>query len=62
MVTIPITNDTIVEDVEEFLGRLSLITTGVNVQLSPRDTEVEIIDDNDGKCVFYSKLVTIEIQ
>ena len=49
--TIPITNDTTVEDVEEFLGRLTLVTTGVNVQLSPRDTEVEIIDDNDGKCV-----------
>ena len=50
VVTIPITDDTIVEDVEEFLGRLSLVTTGVSVQLSPQDTKVQIIDDNDSKC------------
>ena len=56
MVTIPITDDTTVEDVEAFLGRLSLVTTGVSVQLSPQETEIVITDD-DGKLMAYSSFV-----
>ena len=45
-VTIPITDDNIDEAVEQFLGRLTLETSGVSVQLSPQETEVQIIDDD----------------
>jgi len=47
-VTIPIIDDNINEAIEQFLGHLTLVTSGVNVQLSPQQTEVQIIDD-DGK-------------
>ena len=46
-VSIPITDDDIVESVERFLGQLTLVTTGVMVQLSPQETEVFIFDLND---------------
>ena len=47
-VRIPITDDDIVENVERFLGQLTLVTTGVMVQLSPQETEI-LINDNDSK-------------
>ena len=47
-VAISITDDNIDEVIEQFLGHLTLVTSGVNVQLSPQQTEVQIIDD-DGK-------------
>ena len=45
-VSIPITDDDIVESVERFLGQLTLVTTGVMVQLSPQETEILIIDND----------------
>jgi len=45
-VTIPITDDNIDEAIEQFLGSLTLVTSGVSVQLSPQQTEVRIIDDD----------------
>ena len=45
-VAIPITDDNIDEAIEQFLGRLTLVTSGVSVQLSPQQTEVRIIDDD----------------
>ena len=44
--SIPITNDDILESVERFLGQLTLVTTGVMVQLSPQETEILIIDND----------------
>ena len=57
-VRIPITDDDIVESMERFLGQLTLVTTGVMVQLSPQETEILIID-NDGmyKCGSLSMLI-----
>ena len=48
LVSIPITDDDIVESVERFLGQLTLVTTGVMVQLSPQETEILINDVGDG--------------
>ena len=44
--SILITDDDIVESVERFLGQLTLVTTGVLVQLSPQETEILIIDND----------------
>ena len=51
--SIPITNDDIVESVERFLGQLTLVTTGVMVQLSPPETEIFIFDLNDSMLQLY---------
>ena len=45
-VRIQIINDSYDETVERFLGQLTLVTTGVMVQLSPQETEILIIDDD----------------
>ena len=47
-VAIPITDDNIDEAIEQFLGRLTMVTSGVSVILSPDQATVQIIDD-DGK-------------
>ena len=56
-VTIPISDDNIGENLEYFLGRLTLLASDVTVQLSPQEVQVQIIDD-DGKwfniCMYVS--------
>ena len=44
--SIPITDDDILESMERFLGQLTLVTAGVMVQLSPQETEILIIDND----------------
>ena len=46
-VTIQITNDEIDENLENFFANLELVPTDLDVNLSPEQTEIEIID-NDG--------------
>ena len=58
-VAISITDDNIDEVIEQFLGHLTLVTSGVNVQLSPQQTEVQIIDD-DGNIFFMSSAMPEE--
>ena len=53
--TIPITDeDNIVEEIEEFLVRLSLAdsSSDVDVELNPADATVQIVD-NDGKILVH---------
>ena len=56
-VTIPISDDNIDENLEHFLGRLTLLASDVTVQLSPQEVQVQIIDNN-GKwfniCMYIS--------
>ena len=46
-VQIPIVNDDIYEEVEQFFARLTVPITGVDVLLSPDSASITIID-NDG--------------
>lgn len=46
-VSIPITNDRVYEpDLEQFLGRLGLVTPGVDVTIMPAEATVTINDDD----------------
>lgn len=46
-VEIPIVDNLVREDIEQFFARLSLITTGTDTQLNPNEATIQIID-NDG--------------
>ena len=48
-VTIPIVNDNIDETIEQFFITITLVTTDVNVEISPEQTTIQINDD-DGDC------------
>ena len=47
-VTIPITDDNVVESIENFFASLSLRTAGANVVINPATTEI-MINDDDGE-------------
>ena len=47
VVSIPITEDIVSENTENFFASLTLETQNVNVELSPQETEITITD-NDG--------------
>ena len=52
-ISIPIVNDTIAESIELFFGTLSIVTSNVNVQVTPHQAEA-VIEDNDSKNLFAS--------
>ena len=45
-VTIPITDDNVVESIENFFANLDLTTPGANVVINPATTEIRIDDDD----------------
>ena len=47
-ISIPIIDDNIIENVESFLGSISLVTEGERIYISQKESEVFILD-NDGK-------------
>ena len=48
VVAIPIEDDDIVEDIETFFSRLSLLDTELDVTVDPDLTEIRITDEGDG--------------
>jgi hypothetical protein len=48
-INVSITNDDLTEGNEQFLGRLNILTTGISVEISPQDTAIATILEDDSK-------------